>query len=284
MLAGQKGVVMKKLSLVSLLVLAVSANGAWAGGVSVDQSRVLDRWTFRVGGFLTGLSTDIRVDNPITGQPGTEISLEDDLGFSSSESVPRLRLSFILGKRHQFSAGWYNTSRDSTTTISEEIRWEDNVFPINADLAASYDTEFFDVAYTYYFYSSETTALGVTGGLVYAQLSAGLGLNLLGQGIQRQDEVSTDVPVPQVGFTVYHDLGHRFVIVGSALYISFNISDWEGSASGAFAGLEYRAWKNFGFGAGYNYSNYDVDANSDSFLGTFTYTLGGFELYGRLAW
>ena len=110
---------MKKTVVAIALLMAFTAGFAHAG-VSVDESKVLDRWTFIIGGFLTGLDTNIRLDSP-NGNFGTTINLEDDLGFSNSESVPRLDLAVILGKRHQISVGYFETDRDSSTTLTEEI-------------------------------------------------------------------------------------------------------------------------------------------------------------------
>jgi len=274
---------MKKTILALVILMTFSALAAHAGGVSVADSKVLDRWTFRIGGFLTGLSTEIRLDSPINGE-GTTVSLEDDLGFSSSETVPRLNLSFIIGKRHKITAGWFETDRDSTTTITEEIEWGDETFPINADIRAFYTTEFIDLAYTFYFYSSERTSLGITGGLVFANLSAGLGLDLAGIGGQVEEDLSTDVPVPQLGFSVNTYLGKKFVFTTILGYIAFSLDDWEGDVGTAIFSVEHRTWKNFGFGLSYSYANYNVDANAADFLGNFEYNISGFEIYGRAAW
>lgn len=274
---------MKKSGVVLVVALFFAVATAHAGGVSVDESKVLDRWKFRVGGYLTGLSTDIRLDSPIEGE-GTTISLEDDLGFSSSEGVPRLNLAFIIGKRHEISAGWYKTDRDTSTTITEEIDWGDETFPINATITGFYKTEFIDVAYTYYFYTSENTSLGITGGLVFSNLSAGLGLAVEDIGGEVEEDLATDIPVPQLGFSVNTYLGKRFVFTGTLGYIAFNLDDWEGSVATGLAGVEHRTWKNFGFGLGYAYSSYDVDTLDPGFLGKFKYTIGGFELYVRAAW
>ena len=273
---------MKKTVIAVTLLMALTAVSAQAG-VSVDESKVLDRWTFIVGGFLTGLDTNIRLDSP-NGNFGTTINLEDDLGFSNSESVPRLDLAVILGKRHQISLGYYKTDRDSSTTLTREIEWGGETFPISADVGAFYDTEFLTLSYTYWFYSSETTALGVTGGLTGASLGAGIGVSLLGQGVSAEDDISTDLPVPQLGFSARTYLGKKFVLNGALGYIAFNLDDWEGSVATALVSAEYRAWKNFGFGLGYSYSDYDVDALSADFLGKFQYTISGFTLYGRAAW
>ena len=56
---------MRVITIVLAVLILLSALPAHAGGVSVADSLVLDRWTFRIGGFLTGLSTDLRLDNPI---------------------------------------------------------------------------------------------------------------------------------------------------------------------------------------------------------------------------
>jgi hypothetical protein len=273
---------MKRIALVLALLIAVFATNAYAG-VTVDQSKVLDRWTFRIGGFLTGLDTKIRLDSP-TGGEGTTVSLEDDLGFSSSESVPRFELGVILGKRHEISGGYYKTDRSSTTTLQRDIEWGDETFPINIEVGAFYDTEFVDLAYTYWFYSSETTSLGITGGLVYASVGTGLGIAALGQGVGVSEDVNTDIPVPQLGFSVNTYLGKRFVFTGELGYIAFNLEDWEGDVSTARVGIEHRTWKNFGFGLGYGYTDYDIDLLGTDFLGKWQYTISGFEIYGRAAW
>jgi len=269
--------------IVALPLLILLASMPALAGVSVSDSKVLDRWTLRIGGYLTGLDTEIRLDSPV-GDLGTTIDLEDDLGFSSSESVPRLFLSFILGKRHQILVGYFETDRDSITTLTEEIKWGDETFPINIDVGAFYTTTFVNAAYTYWFYSSEKTALGVTGGLVLAELEAGIGLAAIGQGIEISDDISTGVPVPQLGFSARTYLGKKFVLAGVLGYIAFNLDDYSGDVSTAAVAIEHRTWKNFGFGLGYAYSNYDVDAESLDFLGKFAYTIDGFEIYGRAAW
>jgi len=273
---------MKKTLIALALLVAFSAVDAKAG-VSVDESKVLDRWTFIVGGFLTGLDTNIRLDSP-NGNFGTTINLEDDLGFSSSESVPRLDLAVILGKRHQISVGYFKTDRDSSTTLTTDIEWGDETFPIGIDIGAFYNTEFITLGYTYWFYSSETTALGVSGGITQASVGAGIGVSLLGQGFEAEDDLSTDVPVPLLGFSARTYLGKKFVLNGVLGYISFNLDDWEGSVASALVSVDYRAWKNFGFGLGYSYSSYDVDALASDFLGKFEYTISGFTIYGRAAW
>ena len=273
---------MKRIALLLALLIGVSAGGAHAG-VTVDQSKVLDRWTLKLGGYLTGLDTKIRLDSP-TGGEGTTVSLEDDLGFDSSASVPRFRLGVILGQRHEISGGYYKTDRDSTVTLQEEIEWGDEVFPIDVNLTGFYNTEFIDLAYTYWFYSSEDTSLGITGGLVYVTLGSGLSVALTGPGVGVEEDISTDGPVPQLGFSINQYLGKRFVLFGNLGYVAFSLDDWDGSVASARLAIEHRTWNYFGFGLGYGYTDYDIDTLSADFLGKWQYNISGFEIYARAAW
>lgn len=273
---------MKRYSLALNLLIVLAATPALAG-VSVSESKVLDRWTLRLGGYLMGLNTEVRLDSSIE-DLGTTVNLEDDLGFSSSESVPRIALGLILGKRHEVSLGYFETDRDSTATISEEIDWGEEIFPIDVDITGFYTSTFIDGSYTYWFYSSENTALGINGGLVFAELEAGIGLAGAGTGIEVSDDINTDVPVPQLGFSGRSHLGKRFVFTGGLGYIALFIEDYSGSVATAAVAIEHRTWKNFGFGLGYVYSDYDIDAEDKDFLGSFNYNISGLEIYARAAW
>ena len=116
-----------------------------------------------------------------------------------------------------------------------------------------------------------------------ASLAAGIGVTSPVRA-SVEDDISTDLPVPQLGFSASTYLGKRFVFNGVLGYIAFDLDDWEGSVATAFVCVDYRTWKNFGFGLGYSYTDYDVDALSRDFLGKFEYTIDGFEIYGRAAW
>ena len=87
-----------------------------------------------------------------------------------------------------------------------------------------------------------------------------------------------------MGFSVATYLGKKFVFSATLGYIAFNLDDWEGSVATAIAGVEHRTWKNLGFGLGYSFADYDIDTLAADFLGTFQYTIGGFEIYARAAW
>ena len=274
---------MKRLAL-ALAFLVVASTLPAAAGVTVEESKVLDRFTARVGGILTGLNTEIRVDGPLG--RGTTINLEDDLGFDSSISTPRISLGYILGQRHQISLAYFETKRDSSTTLTEEVSWEDLVFPVRLDVESFYEMTFLTASYTYWFYSSETTALGVSGGLVLTNLESGLKAAFqIGDPILEQGaELSTGAPVPQIGFSVSHWLGKKFVLKGAFGYVTFSdVDGYSGDISTANVSFEHRTWKNFGFGAGYGFTRYDIDANDIQFLGNFNYDVSGFEFYLRAA-
>ena len=266
--------------LIALLTFLVAV--PTLAGVTVDQSQVLDRWAVHIGGYVTSLGTDIRLDGP--NGNGTTISLEDDLGFSSSESVPQFAGGVILGQRHQISLSYFKTERTSSTTLTKEIEWGDEVFPINIDVRAFLDTEFLTLGYTYWFYSSEKTAVGVSGGLTQFNLKSGIQVGGQQSGIGIENDIDTDLPVPQLGASIQHALPARFVLIGKLGYISFtDVEGFSGDISSAIGGIQYRPWKHIGFGANYNWILYDIDSEDTGFAGTFEYDIQGFDFYLRLA-
>jgi hypothetical protein len=59
---------------------------------------------------------------------------------------------------------------------------------------------------------------------------------------------------------------------------------YTGRLGDSYLGVEYLPWKNFGFGAGFNYINYRVEADPGSdidFNGQLKFQLTGFLIYGK---
>ena len=274
---------MKIRILIPALLLLVSTLPA-AAGVKVEDSLVLDRGTIVIGAFSSGISTDLRIDSK-DGSRGTTISLEDDLGLESTVYLPAIEASYILGQRHEISVAYVETSRDNVETLSEDIEWGDITFPVTLSVRVFYETKFANLAYTYWFYSSEKTALGVTGAFALFDLSSGLEAAVgVGPGLDLAADVKTAAPTAQVGFSASHALSRRFVLGGVLTYITFSdIDGYSGDIGTFLAKVEHRTWNHFGFGLSWNYTSYDIDTESIDFLGNFGYTVNGFQLYGRVA-
>ena len=78
-------IMMKLFIMISILILPVSAlaEEGWGPGQ--------DKWKFELGGYFPAIDTNLRVDATNAIAPlGDDLSLEDSLGFSDSDSIWRI--------------------------------------------------------------------------------------------------------------------------------------------------------------------------------------------------
>lgn len=266
----------------ALLLLAVSVPiTAAAQPVGADQSLVLDRWEITLGGFVTGLDTEVRFDE-IAGNGGTSVNLEDDLGFDDQDTVLRLRAARLLGRRHQVGFNYFATERRGLVTADQEIQWGDEVFPVGSRVASFYDAEFVGIDYTYWLRSRERSAFGVTAGLVVFSLSSGADLIASADRVTVTvaTDFSLDVPVPQIGLRYRRALGRRWELVTSAAFIVFDdIDDFTGDVITGDLALHYQAWRRVGLGGGFALQDFDIDSGEKRTLGNYRFELRGLYFY-----
>lgn len=66
---------------------------------------------------------------------------------------------------------------------------------------------------------------------------------------------------------------------GYADWLSVNIGDFSGDLTDLGVNLQYQAFKNLGIGAGYQYFNIDVRADSSDWNGKVDYTYQGPSIF-----
>jgi len=256
-----------------------------AEAIKPEESLVLDRWEFQIGGFAAGLNTRIRFDE-VVGNQGTTIDLEDDLGFDNNEAVLSLSAARTIGRRHHLELHYLEVDRKGFTESDRELQWGDEVFPVGASLASTYDAEFVALLYTHWVRSREKSAWGPMVGLI--QFSTGSSLFLQGQGggpgFSRETDVSIDVPVIQIGLKYRQALSRKWVFSAEGGFVVFDdIDDFSGDVLSGGVNFEHRTWEKFGFGGGYVLRDFDIDSGEKRTLGQYVFELRGFTFYGRLA-
>jgi hypothetical protein len=76
----------------------------------------------------------------VNGLEGTSADLQSDLGYGSRIGVPDVKV--ILGKYVEFGAEYFAFNVSAQNTISRDVRFNDVVYPLNADVATSLDATF----------------------------------------------------------------------------------------------------------------------------------------------
>jgi len=113
-----------------------------AGLSASDQVK---KRSFQVeGGSVFAGSNTVQVPNP----GGTRFSLTDSLNVES-KLYYRLRLSYLLGERHQFSVLFAPLRLNATGIISEKIDFDNTTFPAGSDVDALYQFNSYRLTYRY---------------------------------------------------------------------------------------------------------------------------------------
>jgi len=272
-------------SFVLVMVLAAATSEAQR-----DYEPLLDKFNFRIEASWVGMKTQIRLDSELLGE-GTTLSFEDDLDLSDRETIPSLNFEWQIARRHRLGVRWQDISRDSTSQALEEIRWGDEIIPIDAEVRLGFDVQQFFVDYTYFPWVKQRWAGGFGLGLRVMELSATLAWSL--QGGDREGEGTTDAkgtgPLPYFYFDYRRLFSDHWRFHAGLGWLYVKIEDIDGGQWIGRLGIEYLLGKHVAFGAAANLSTIDVDwAGVETEQGTsvltaaFDWDINDFSLFLRV--
>ena len=255
--------------LIPALLAALAAAPALAADPLNEQG-----FSMRLGGFLSTADTTLRID-AANGALGTSISLEDDLGYEKDKSLPVIDAIWRINPRHRVELGYLRLSRDAQKTISGEIRFGDQVFPVSADVSAKFDSDIWRLTYGWSFYRDGGNELALLLGLHTTKFSTKLETS--GGGIAEAAERT--IPLPTIGLQGSWALTPAWRINGMVQVFSLEYGDYEGSFTTGALAAEYRINRNFAVGAGYAMNDYNLDVTKGKARGSFDYQFNGPMIY-----
>lgn len=269
--------------LASLFLLAALCSST-APVFAQSQPDVLDHFSLMLGGFFASASTSLKVDGEI---PGSEVDLEETLGLGNSQDIGRMTFDWSFARKHTLHVAYYTIDRSQSTRIDTEIIVDDVVFPVDTTVRTNFGIDFWDVAYTFWPYRSDTLALGIRGGLVGMSLSFSLeNIPESGdQGFDLEARASTDLPVPGIGGSYRQRFGESFLLEGKLTFLpTVSIDRYRGDSLNASIAGEYRFLDHYAIGASYNYFGLRFSVERGSFVGSLSYRIDGGEAYVRFYW
>jgi hypothetical protein len=232
-------------------------------------------FSFRLGGFYSDASTNVRIDSS-GGNLGTSISLEGDLGFEANKWLPTIDAAWRINPRHRVELSYLRLARDSRKTISGEIHWGDATFPINSEVNAQFDSDVWRLAYGYSFYRDGPNEMSVVIGAHVTAFKTAIS----NSGGQISEKADRTLPLPTIGLQgAWTPAGSQWRVSGSVNYFALEYGDYDGSLVNATASAEYRFAPNWAVGAGYTTNQYKVDVTKGELRGKFDYTFSGPLLY-----
>lgn len=252
------------------LVLAV------LGSAQADEQPT---FSVSLGAFFTDRDSNTRIDADAT-ETGSDVDLEDDLGFDKSDTVFRLDAYWRFADRHRIDISAFDLSRDAVKVIDRDIQIGDTIYEVNTEIDASFDLNIYKAAYTWSFLKREAGFLGLSGGLYVADAGARFsGSGPLGVQFQSRDITA---PLPVVGLRGEYHLSERWLLRGSAELFAFEYNDFDGALYDVFAGLDYSFNDTVALGLGVNSVQFDLDFDDDQFTGNLDWAYAGAMLYVKL--
>jgi hypothetical protein len=265
------------------MVRILSVCGAiamWAGipaAQAEDINLIKERGQVSLGTFLNNSDFKIRVDGETT--TGDQVDWDNTFGDAD---VTRFRLDGLwrINDRHHIRFMYTDFSHTSTRTIDEEINWQDDVFPVNAEVTAGNSFEIIEAAYEYAFMHSENYELAGSAGLHYTTLSLFLKADVAAPGggggtVEIGGPASVDLPLPVIGLHGMWRMGGNFYLDAHAQYFALAIDNVDGSIVNYRAAFIWQPKKYLGVGIGYDSFNIDVDISKPRFDGSLDWTYAG---------
>ena len=116
---------------------------------------------FQASGSVAGviISSDLRIDAK-NGDYGTQINMENDLGFQKTVPEPRIALRWRPGHRHEIEGSYLFARRNSDKRIARDIDFADTSFTAGLRIASTFRSDLANLTYRYAFHATDRTQIG----------------------------------------------------------------------------------------------------------------------------
>jgi len=261
-------------------LLAALALGPMAAGAEDAPDLLTSPFYVALGTYIVETDTDVTL-NGSAGE-GTRVDWENTFG---SGEVTRFRLDgqWRFADRHKARFMWFDSSRDNSRTLEEEIDWGDETFPVSARTRAEFSFAVYELAYEYAFLRRDNYEVSGSFGLHYTELELTLSAKAetSGGALEADIKESGDVgaPLPVIGLRGLWALPYDLWIDAQAQYFALSIDEYDGSLTDLRLMLNWQPKTWLGIGIGYNQFSVDVDVEKNSFDGSLDWTYEGPMLF-----
>lgn len=205
-----------------------------------------DKFYMRGIYFPASVDTQIQLGSG-TGDPGTLLSAEDDLGLDDQVDLGRLDVNMRMGRRHNLHLDFFKLNRFSQQPLPRDIEFGDFTFDEGTMFRTKLDWRVFTLTHTYSFVQNDRVEAGL-----------GLGLHIIqahAEGLQpgtNNREAASEVGIfPTLNGIFSWRLSKRWAFTARALWFSAAPEEFDGTMAEYHADIQYRWHNNAAVGLGY---------------------------------
>lgn len=262
--------------LLALCAACWAASGALAAEAGTE-ALPWKTWEISLGGFLMTHDASLRVDSNALGI-GTEIDMENDLGFDKTIETFRFDADWRFLPRHRASFSVYRYSRDAIRRLNRTIQFGDRVFVIDTTITSEFDMTVYKASYAYSVIQNAKFDLGLSAGLHLMDFKTSIAVTGLGVS----ESATLLAPLPIFGLRGTWAITPKVFLKGNLDVFAISIDDTSGRFADALVALEYNAFEHIGVGIGYNRVYMSIKADGDKFSGEAGAGFGAVMVYGKL--
>jgi hypothetical protein len=250
-----------------------------------------DPFRVYIGAFTPTLRSEITINGDNVTPPPLDI--EDVLGVSDSDTVLWGGFQWTISQRNSIEIEVFQLKRDGSVDLFPDPVAVGDLIIESGSINSAFDLSVARVTYGFALKRSKRMNLRLKGGLHIADFSAGLqlqgavcdvGLGQMPPGCpvgqtppQESEEVTA--PLPHFGVSYGYAISENVAVRLQVLAFALEVNNIDGSLVELDADLDWKPWRNIGFGLGFRYFNVNVEAKGSNLNGEFDLEYYGPAVY-----
>ena len=248
-----------------------------------DSESPWETYSFKFGGFLTALDSDVELGVQNVGA-GITVNVEDALGLDTRMVVFRADFGWRFGetRKHMLDLVWSDFRRSATKTLGKDIEIGDKIYPVGTTVESEFNFSIISARYTYSLFQDDRFNFGLGIGAYVMPIEFKISEGNLGN-VQE----SFTAPLPVVGVRFDFAVTPKFFLRQNLDLLYLEIGNFRGAILDLGLGAEYKIWKHFGVGAEYDAFRIGVEAEDEDyplidFIGKINFSYNALLLYGKV--
>jgi len=223
-----------------------------------DVPWFVERYKVSLGYYGGNNNTNIQL-NSNSGDIGTNIDFENDLGYDSWSSSIFADFQWRSSSRSRFMLAYYNLRRDTTYELDKTFEFGDNTYEIGADIYSYFNAGVYRFSYGYAILSKPKYEVGLSIGTHIIDLEAGIGIEGTNINAEVSDNFGATAPLPDFGIWGGYAFTEKFAANAEFDFFAVTIEDIKGEVLSYNISATYKLSNHFNLTAAFNSLNTTVD-------------------------